>query len=206
MASAPMHAVNLIPTRRRWLRRRAVRLRLWACVLGAASLGTGAVCVTMRLSLGGVGTGIDESFQTVEASIDQTKRLIGQRQSALAEVQDSLRTSGLIADQPDWGLLLIVVGQRLGDETVLTHAHLEPMDAGGASASARAGSARSARFWIEGIGRSHDTVSRLAIGLEETGLFSGVRLVHTRRIEHDGADAVAFRIDCTLEGLPGGEP
>ena len=118
---------------------------------------------------------------------------------AEATIVDELKNA-----RPDWGMLLVLVGERLGKDTILTRAHLEPTLVRGGSGKTVA-SSTSARFAIEGVGRSHDAVSRLAMDLEAKAIFPSVRIVQTRRIVHDGADAVAFQIDCTLEGLPGGE-
>lgn len=198
-ATPVIHTLNLIPAARHLRRRRHARLRAWAAVALTAALAAGAAALAAGAARARLTAGHPHASRQVDAAIDRVKRLIAQRQADLASARADLLASDLIAAQPDWGRLLVLVGTHLQSDAALSHVRLSPTPPA-------KGAPPRASLDLDGVGDSHEAVSRLAIDLERSGVFATVRLVQTRRTVHAGADAVAFRMECALTGLPGETP
>lgn len=206
-----MKACNLIPLRRIYARRRARRVRLWLSVVpGFASL------------LMGVYTWLSTVWSTdtasVQKAIAEVDRTSGAIKTAMSRDRAEAGHSSIllfahkaVGEQPDWGVLLYLLSDTLGRDTVLNNCILEPM------ASTRPGAkvvdgARPTRFRLTllGMGRDQDAVSRFVLALEgdpdQPRLFDQVRLLESRRIVLAGKDAVGFRIECHLSDGAAGEP
>lgn len=209
-----MISVNLIPARRRDARRRHVRVRRWI---------TGCCAYALVLS---AGFGSWRGAWSVEQR-DLTRELaqlgneIAQSQQATAALRlaagaagRSLESNRAVADQPDWSVLLALLARIRGDDLVLDHWQLQPVDGPGGtevltvSAVARGvASGRPPRLALRlsGHGRTAGAVSEFVLRLERTGLFESVALLKTAREPFMGEDAVDFKLHCLLRGN-GAEP
>ena len=59
---------------------------------------------------------------------------------------------------------------------------------------------------LSGLGLSQAAVSQFVLKLERTGLFARVALIDTSRAALDRTDAIAFRIECSLDEPAGASP
>jgi len=128
----------------------------------------------------------------------------------LADAQRKLESSRAIGKQPDWSVLLALLAESLGQEVVLDRCELAAAGApiGGGPLRTPSGGDKPARpegdgrfvFRLSGFGRSQMAVSQFALRLERIGLFDQVRLIKTDRRPFLSGKAVAFRLECLLEG------
>ena len=216
-----MTNINLIPAprraamfRRRHWRRCAAGCAAWAVV---ALLAGGAAHVVWR----GADGRTDERLAKVAEEMRQTERAIASVQAELATARAALRSNQAIANQPDWSILLALLGQKVGDGVVLKSCNVRPPSAargagyGAARVDARraasqqpraprpAGDAGGFRLEVSGVARSHAAANDFVLRLEsERTLFSKVTLLDTAREPFLDRDAVAFRLECSLDQSP----
>lgn len=210
-----MNGVNLIPASRRRARRKAVRVRAWGACISAVTLG---LCIT-ELVLWSMWSQPGPDHGSMLVHLEQQIELAREREQRVrAEVREARAVEAAareVADQPDWGVLLAVLGQKLGTEAVLDSCRLEPVarvepaaKPGAKPAAAPKPQAKPERFTLVlgGLARSQDAASQVALGLKGMGLFEGVSLVETRRTPFMGGEAVSFRIECAIADAAGGNP
>ena len=206
-----MSDVNLIPAHRVDARRRRVRLRRWAAASAvyAGVLLTGyGICRAVWVDGRDVSGELDEAAQQIEES----NQAIDSLSKELARAKLMLGASRKVVDQPDWSVLLELVGRTLGDQIVLKRLQVGQL----ASQESRAPSSRRGRgpsqaallrempeaFALElaGYGRSSEAVSQFVLRLEHTDLFNRVTVRKTNREPFMADEAIAFEIACTLDG------
>ena len=215
-----MTNINLIPAPRRaaMFRRRHWRRCAAACAAWAALslLAGGASHVVWR----GADGRTDERLAKVAEEMRQTDHAIASVQAELATARAALRSNQAIANQPDWSILLALLGQKVGDGVVLKSCSVRPPSAGRgagygaarvdarrpaqpAPAARPAGDAGGFRLEVSGVARSHAAANDFVLRLEsERTLFSKVTLLDTAREPFLDRDAIAFRLECSLDQSP----
>jgi Tfp pilus assembly protein PilN len=210
-----MNGLNLIPIHRRRARDRRRRLRAWIifnslflAVLLAAAL-SGYLFLTADHSPAG-------DLAKVEQEIDQSNKQMLVIRQQLAEAHQTMVSVNAISDQPDWSIVMAVVGRSLGDNVMLTGCDLAPVaeeapvvqaiSISGKPAAMAPPAPRRVLLHLTGLGRSQAHVAQFVLRLEGTNLFEHVNLLHTNRQALLGGDAVGFELDCPLAGRIGGTP
>lgn len=210
-----MNGVNLIPASRRRARRKSLRVRAWGAAAMVVTLGLCAAELVLWSMWSRPGPDHSAMLVHLEQQIETARE---REQRARAEVREARALEAAareVADQPDWGVLLALVGQQLGTEAVLDTCRLEAVarvepaaKAGAKPAPAARPQAKPERFTLVlgGVAKSQDSASQVALGLKGTGLFEGVSLVETRRTPFMGGEAVSFRIECAIADAAGSNP
>ena len=218
-----MKSFNLIPAARRAAKVRKVHLR--RCTIGCAVWGVlslAAAGAAHAIWRGGDADG-DDKLARVDREMQQTERAIAAVRAQLSAAQATLRANQNIVNQPDWSILLALLGktvvaERPGEETVLKSCNVRPanMTRGGAyrpdtrrpaaqpSGANAAAPAEPVQYVLEasGMARSHAAANQFVLRLEATGLFSRVTLLDTAREPFLDKDAIAFRVECALDQTP----
>jgi len=150
------------------------------------------------------------------SQIDITSQAIGTLESQLASARAKLSANASVDNQPDWGLLLAILGQKTGPYVVLRRCDLVPMgelDEKGRPrpvdlttlAPQRAGGIEGGyRLELEGVGRDQTAVWQFVLGLEKLGLFDEVKMVNSQGEPFNGKRAVAFHVCCEMQAGGGG--
>jgi len=204
-----MTDVNLIPTERLASKRRMARLRIWAVICGAyltllvvASLCAHAIC-------GGDGA-VAQELKSTEQRVQRYNASIIELRAQLAKTRTALEMSRAISSQPDWSKLLVLLGDQLGEEVVLSKCQLVAISKDGKGGTAHlqesfsslaAGmplAERRHKLELSGFGRRQSSVSRFVLGLETIGVFDSVRLINSYRQPFLNDQAVAFSIECSI--------
>jgi hypothetical protein len=221
-----MKNINLIPAPRRAAKRRRVHLR--RCVVGCTAWAV--VSVAMAGMSRAVWHGEDpqaaERLARVNDEINRTDRAIADLRAQLAKTQSTLRANEAIAAQPDWSVLLALLGKQVENDVVLKSAHVRPANTvrGGTNSAPRVdprrtvarpgdaqGGAAGATPAVEsipyimeasGLAEDYPAANRFVLRLERTGLFSKVTLLDTARESFLDKNKVAFRLECTLDQSP----
>jgi Tfp pilus assembly protein PilN len=196
--------VNLIPAGRQLTRRYRQRAKRW--VLGCAAYAALLLVVgaAVRSISGGASSAIATELEQVRAAIEQTNHSMSQLQPRLARSRTTLAASRSVGTQPDWSVLMGLVAQLLGDDTVLVSCTIEPVEQSRAATvdpSARPPDRYLLR--ISGLGQDHTAVSAFVLRLEQTQLFQSVKLIDTRKEPFRKTQAVGFHIECALSGSSG---
>jgi Tfp pilus assembly protein PilN len=199
-----INGVNLVPVERREARRRRRRSRAWIGVCVSYIIAWVAVHVAMQATMASddrVMRGeIDRLSAVVQAKNTAIDDLDLDRQQAVAQVQANLA----VGRQPDWSILLALLGSTLEDEVVLRSVRLASTGAGESAESSGERPVTSLDF--AGLGESQAAVSRFVLRLEETPMFRSVKLLDTRREPFLAGHATAFRVECVLDDGGGVSP
>ena len=215
-----MNGINLIPAPRRAARRR--RQHMCYCAAGCAAwalLSLAAAGFAHALWPSGDPRAA-ERLAEVTAEMQRTERAVAALHSQLAAARSTLRANQAIACQPDWSILLGLLGQQVGDNVVLKSCNVrtgarpvaprrgEPRRVGGRPEPEPSPAAGEAPFVLEAsaIAVDHASANRFVLRLEQTGLFSKVTLLDTAREPFFDRNAIAFRLECTLNQAPVPEP
>ncbi len=198
-----MTSVNLIPAYRSGARKRRRRLRRWAsaCIGYAALLA--AAYAFCNAVWGSDGRALAGEFDRADEKIAQANRRIGGLRQELLEHQRLLAANRLLSDQPDWSLLLAILGRTLREEVVLKSCELRPAwiapGAGGATPVPAGSKGTGFLLGLRGFGRSQTLVAQFVLRLEQSELFKEVKLIKISRESFGPVEAVAFQLDCLLE-------
>jgi Tfp pilus assembly protein PilN len=122
--------------------------------------------------------------------------------AALAREEAARNAAEAVEAQPDWSMLFAILARAAGDEIWLESASVSAVVP--ASGAPRPAGEPDRTLALDGMGRRQDSVSRFVLALEETGLFSRVSLLETRRKALAHGEAISFRVECRLggEGTP----
>ena len=204
-----MTRANLIPAHRFEKRHRIRRAQTWAAALGAYGvllIGAYAACLAF---------GQDDSGAISKEMGETTKRFgaagrqIPELRESVAEASQQLAAARVLAQNPNWSLLLAMVARNLTDEVVLERCSLSPVDAGAdESPPAEAGEVIYQRYLLElsGLAQSQTSVSQFVLRLEDSRLFEGVRLIKAQKRDFRDDQAVSFSLECALSGKGSGRP
>lgn len=201
--------VNLIPDSRQEIRVCRNRRKRWVIsgsVYGLVLLvGCGFLCIFSDQGDPEVASEIEEVQVRIESIGDSVAKI----RSRLGQYELTLTANRDLIEHPDWGLLLGLLANSLGDSLVLRKCEIKQWTLPGAgqsgSSSEDTSSVTNATFQLvaNGMGRTQAAVSQLALRLERTGLFDDVKLVDTNLEPYFAGKAVAFRLECHLgETLP----
>jgi hypothetical protein len=221
-----MNGINLIPAPRLAARRRRAHLRY--CAMGCA--GWAIMLLAMAAAAHAIWHEEDpqaaERLAKVTDEMQRTERVTTGLRAQLAAAQSTLRANQAIVSQPDWSILLGLLGQQVGNDVVLKGCRVRVgvpsrgnAPAPAARADARRPGARQApsaqpeapasqppepTFILEtsGMALDHAAANRFLLRLEQTGLFSKVSLLDTSREPFFDKNAIAFRLECALNPAP----
>jgi hypothetical protein len=199
-------AINLIPAKRVRARQRVARIRTWMSIVPA-------LATILMGSYGWLRTVSNTDTQSLQALIHETatasaalEESIGRDRAQISQQHLRLLANRAVGEQPDWGVLLFIVGSHLGDDVVLSTCQLEPLTDEGRKVNPQALRPEQYRLTLIGLGRDQSAVSAFVLALDGMAppkIFERVRLVESRRVPLAGKDAVQFRIECTLTDLVG---
>jgi len=218
--------VNLIPAPRRTASALRRRLRRWVVfvLIYAAMMGVAHAIsiVTLQSDSEDLTVVLDKAGRQVN---DLTRSLTSLRPQVV-EVNARLAVARTVGEQPDWSVLLALVGSTMDEEMVLTNVRVETAasDASGdasktadASRTAIASGAATTRpssgggdkqgltVTIQGFARHQPAVAQFVLRLERLGLFDRVSLLNSGRQPLGSAGEVtAFRLECLIGHGGGG--
>jgi len=191
-----MQSVNLIPAARRNAKRCGQRVRQWITICVLYAIVSSAAAGAWRWSLGGDDPGIEQHLATASADIDRASNALTFTNSQLSAARSQIAANRQILSQPDWSLLLALLGKQTGGNIVLRSFELKAADA---PAGEKAPAAPKLTLRLSGFGRTNQAVAEFGLRLEETHLFSRVTLVDSSRETFLAGDAFAFHLECALD-------
>jgi hypothetical protein len=205
-----MGDVNLIPVRRLARKRWKRRGRVWTGLCGTYLLLLAAGLLSAHVLWPSDSYSLDRDRQSVEQVIDEHSKRIADLQGQLAGVTRELEVSRAIAGQPDWSKLLVLLGNELGENVVLSQCQLSTTNASAgdithdlkawlvSSPLEELLAARRYRLRLTGFGRTQNSVSQFVLGLERMRVFESVRLIKSYRQAFLDGQAIAFSLECWI--------
>ena len=199
-----MKSVNLIPDKHLDARGRRLRARAWGvglCLYAAALV---VACVGAKIVWAGDGGRTASDLEAARAATNKAHTALAQASKRLADAQRTQKLIKFVRDQPDWSILLALIGKRLGDETVLREVRLEPVriapvvSSPSSSAAAAVPSTERFTLHLRGFGKTQSSVSAFVSAMEKVELFDHVKLLRTTREPFLNGMAVTFEIECSL--------
>lgn len=216
-----MTAINLIPMHRLQARQRQGRIRAWAiggAVYAVLLVGATAAC---QMIWGQTDREVADELRDLETQVTQTRSQIAAMKPELMEAGAQWEASRAVAVQPDWSVVLALLGEIRGKNVVLERCALKPVKEAAAKAKDKtvgkfgaatkptpegtmtapaADRRKPMNFTLEigGLGREQTDVSQFVLKLERTGLFGTVKLLETARYPFGDGQAVSFRIRCSI--------
>lgn len=202
--------VNLVPEQRLMAKRRRARIRIWFGLGGAYLAFLGLVLFSVHLIWIVDDRVLAEDFASSTRRVEQYNASILRLRTELARISATLQTHRVINSQPDWSRLLLVVGNTLGDDVVLTYCRLVTLNSEGTVVSTKNQASPTAEtvaalfkgqrcvLTLAGFGRLQSEVSQFAVRLEQSGLFDGVNMTHQRREHFREDSAIAFHVECRI--------
>jgi hypothetical protein len=197
-----VRGANFIPHARLLARRRAARVRLWSTVVPvAASLlmsAYGYLRAAWPTETSSLRAELDTSDSRIKLQQTESNRL----RADIEAVKRQIRAKEAVGEQPDWGLLLLLVSARLGDQVVLQTCTLDPVNQQDGKAVSTSGvRPTSFRLTLGGVGKDQKVIADFVRQLDAHGddrLFDQVSLQECRRMPFAGREAMSFKIECAL--------
>ncbi len=186
---------NLLPKAMLVRRSRHQRIRQWAAVLTLEGLLVTATGVVLRVDLEDPDAGAREAIGSTVGQINVVSSALAASQEELQAAQLRLAVATEVAGKPDWSIVLAAVatsGQGLA--TLDSLQLLPPMT------DTETGTT-SYRLTLLGVCTSRGNLTRFVQKLEETSLFSKVKIAETQRIANPEAPtmpSVGFSIEAGL--------
>jgi hypothetical protein len=209
-----MKRINLIPKQRRAASKTRSRVNRW--ITGCAIYG-GLVVIAFLLvrfwqddstSLAAEMSRLAQSANSAQAAIDEINPQI-------ADKQATIEAARAISEQPDWSVLLVLLGRNVGDDITLNYCEVDPLKAkllppnpslppaviAAQQALAAKSSVLPTQFIVRigGFAPSQKSVSQFVVRLEQIKLFDRVNLIKSDRAP-GGDSTTLFRVECTLGG------
>jgi len=186
---------NLLPTSVLAHRSRRLRLRRWVGVLVLEGVLGVAVCIVLRADNADAGTAASRAIESTVGQINTVSTALSASQSELKQVEQKLAIATEVAGKPDWSIVLTALAWRGQGLVTLTSTQL--LSPG---ASVETG-VMEYRLSLIGTSPTQAGLTEFVESLEETPIFSRVKIVQTQRLK--GADAqrdtlVGFTVEAWL--------
>jgi hypothetical protein len=203
-----MSDVNFIPKERLAAKRRKARLCRWAAICGTYLVLLGAASVAARILRPTGASDVSEQLAAAGQQAKQDNDAIAELRKTFAQATGSLDTTQSMRTQPDWSKLFARVSNVLGQELVLSRCQLVTLTQDNRPVTEQWNQVAEAKplgevlaahryeLTLHGFGRTQESVSRFALGLESLGIFDQVRLANSSRQSFLDGVAVAFIVEC----------
>lgn len=193
-----MRAVNLVPARRRAARQRQRRIGIWSRALGAYTLSLVAAVLIAQAVWGQADRALAEDLAALDEQASQVKQKLTALQPQLSQATGRLEASRAIAVQPDWSLLLALLGEVRGEKLSLNRISLMPEGQRRRDEAVSTERVEAYQLELAGVGEDQQAVSQFVLRLEQAEVFAEVKLGETSRTTVKDQPAVAFRVLCRL--------
>lgn len=212
-----METLNLLPPRRRTELRLRHRLHLWT--LGGIAYGVATLGACIALAAGEPIVDLRETRELSNLAREKEMFEDLKKQHNENIIKENQRKQGadLVADHPDWSILLDLLAVNRGDDAVLVGVDVKPAplapaegDAKGKGKEARAKAAKGGKnksetrpdayeIKIEGFASTQPAVADFADRLQRLGVFGSVTLQRSSTRLLEQRPVVDFVILCRLE-------
>ena len=202
--------INLISTNRLRARKQRAQMKRWFVICLTYSVVLLVSCGVYRVIWNLTTPDVEAELLDLHAQTQSIQETIDQIQARLVESNLSLEANRELKEHPDWSLLLRFLASMLGDDLFLRECDIQMLSPSTVQAVQAVGQDRSiqqaddpasqsaVRLSVRGMGRSLEAVSQFALRIEQTQLFTQVKLVDTRSEPYLKDKVIAFRVECTL--------
>lgn len=209
-----MTNINLISTDRLRARKQRAKTKRWFAICLIYSCVLLVSCGVCRVVWGLNTPDVDTELLDLHAQTQSLQETIDRMQAQLVESEFSLEANRELKEHPDWSLLLRFLAAMLGDDLFLRECDIQMFSHSTAQATGQErlvqqvdapANPPAVRLSVKGMGRSLEAVSQFALRIEQTQLFTQVKLVDTRVEPYLTGKVIAFRVECTLGSIAQGD-
>lgn len=191
---------NLLPTSVLARRSHRWRLRRWTGVLLLEAVLGVAVCIVLRVDNADAGAEAKATIESTVGQINVVSTALAASKSELQSVEQKLAIATEVASKPDWSIVLSALAWRGQGLVVLSSTQLLAPTVHAET------NADEYRLSIIGTSPTQEGLTVFVQSLEETGIFSRVKIVQTQRQKSasddrqgdEEADIVGFNIEAWL--------
>ena len=208
-----MTDINLISTDRLRARKQRAKTKRWLAICLIYSCVLLVSCGVYRAIWGLNTPDVDTELLDLHAQTQSLQETIDRIHAQLVESEFSLEANRELKEHPDWSLLLRFLATMLGDDLFLRECDIKILSPSTVQAMGQGliqriddlESQPAVRLSVKGMGRSLEAVSQFALRIEQTQLFTQVKLVDTHIEPYLKGKVIAFRVECTLGAIAQGD-
>lgn len=204
-----MGDLNLIPADRLNRKRLRARVGVWAGVYSFVLVLIAGVVVSANFCMKGASSDLEQGLEAVDQNIEEYNSTAVELGREISKARLELEVAQAAGVQADWGRLLSLLAEQLGDEVILSGCHLVESGAENVKA-AEAGTDEKGtgegtelpgqhyELRLSGFGRGQMSVSSFLLRLERMEFFKSVRLLSSNRQAFLDGYAVVFTVVCSI--------
>lgn len=197
-----MPTPNLIPAFRLRAKAQHRHLRTWGVRLGVYAAVLLVGCFIRLTGRGGTSELLAAQGRQLTDSVETHTKILTGLKGELAGARQKLTSVRLVGRQPDWGQLLRLVADQLGESVVLENTSFRRVS----ESTGEADKTRRVLFLdLGGIARGEKDVSDFILRLETCGLFSEIKHVNSNQRLFHGQKAFGFLLKCRVGVAQGQE-
>lgn len=210
--------INLIPMEFIQSRRYRLRVRRWSILGGAYGLVLLAITIVLQATWSFDDQAVAEQLNRATQGMQAAEKTMADLRIQLAEAVKQLEAGRAVSVQPDWSVLLALLSDARQSSVALQSISVQPLEIKDHSASAAAPSKQTGSpqaktaaaaiqrpnylLTISGLSQGQNEVSKFALRLERTGLFTQVALKESVRQTIGSTRVAGFKINCELSEEP----
>jgi Tfp pilus assembly protein PilN len=204
-------AMNLLPPARRTTLRLRRRLHVWALVAAGYGMATVGACITLAAGEPEVDHRETRELTALTREIDAFKADIARFKDEIRKENLKKQGADLVADHPDWSILLELLAEHRGDDVVLEGVDVSPVQlVKAASESGVKGGKKggpvevtpefrgASDVKVEGFARVQTAVTDFADRLQRSEVFESVTLMRSSSKAMGEESVIEFSIHCRL--------
>lgn len=204
-----IETLNLLPPGRRSALRIRRRTQVWTLIAAGYGIATLGACITLAAGEPVVDRGEAKELATLTRAADQFRTLTEHNKKSITQERVKLVAKRLVADHPDWSILLDLLAATRGAEVVVEGVEVSPApplgsdDPGKKRPPQAAGAAhveRSSIFDIKltGFARTQSAVTDFADRLQREGVFDSVTLSRSSARAMGESSVIDFILQCRI--------
>lgn len=201
-----IESVNLLPPARRAVLHLRRRVQIWTLAIAGYGMATLGACVTLAAGEPVVDRGETKELTALTREADQFKGEDAVNKQQVVNENARYNANKLVADHPDWSILLDLLATVRGDQAVLETVEVKPADAlpGADGRAAKGGEAargeRVSTFdvTLNGFSRTQTGVTDFADRLQGQGVFDSVILERSSARAMGESAVIEFAIKCRI--------
>jgi len=204
-----MGDLNLIPADRLNRKRLRARVGIWAGVYSFVLVLIAGVVVSANCCMKGASSDLKQGLEAVDQNIEEYNSTAVELGREISKARLELEVAQAAGVRADWGRLLSLLAEQLGDEVILSGCHLVESGADKVKAAEAATEEKDSsdgpklpgqryELRLSGFGRSQMSVSSFLLRLERMEFFKSVRLLSSNRQAFLDGYAVVFTVVCSI--------
>lgn len=202
-----MIGVNLLPLERQQARSARRRAGRWALAVGAYAAVLVPAAIVLSPSVGEAARLTNEQIKAAAERIERAENGLRELRPQLMRTRRQVEATRAVCEHADWSILLALYAAHRNGEIGIESCEITTPRSEPAAQAPNAKPAKTEKpqadpgvqVALTGFGITPGAVTTFALRLEESGVFSSVRIAETTPRDVHGVSATWFRLRCTLQ-------